>query len=190
MLAAFAVFGISIQIFMPYLILYYEKSLGMENYVLIMAPAIILASVITVFYGKLYDHVGFIKSVIPTVLFLMIGYLLLYFCKTTLFVFAGSLFMMTGYLTGMAIFGAVIRDNTPVAQTGLFQGMRIFGQVFIPGIVGPAIGAYVLRNAQMTVNSDGTTSFIPSSSIFMAAFVVAIILMVVLGMIARNKRNK
>lgn len=189
-LAAFAVFGISIQIFMPYLILYYEKSLGMENYVLIMAPAIILASVITVFYGKLYDHVGFIKSVIPTVLFLMIGYLLLYFCKTTLFVFAGSLFMMTGYLTGMAIFGAVIRDNTPVAQTGLFQGMRIFGQVFIPGIVGPAIGAYVLRNAQMTVNSDGTTSFIPSSSIFMAAFVVAIILMVVLGMIARNKRNK
>lgn len=90
-LAAFAVFGISIQIFMPYLILYYEKSLGMENYVLIMAPA---------------------------------------------------------------------------------------------------IGAYVLRNAQMTVNSDGTTSFIPSSSIFMAAFVVAVILMAVLGIIARNKRNK
>lgn len=189
-LAAFAVFGISIQIFMPYLILYYEKSLGMENYVLIMAPAIILASVITVFYGKLYDHVGFIKSVIPTVLFLIIGYLLLFFCKTTLLVFAGSLFMMTGYLTGMAIFGAVIRDNTPSAQTGLFQGMRIFGQVFIPGIVGPAIGAYVLRNAQMTVNSDGTTSFIPSSSIFMAAFVVAVILMAVLGIIARNKRNK
>lgn len=189
-LAAFAVFGISIQIFMPYLILYYEKSLGMENYVLIMAPAIILASVITVFYGKLYDHVGFIKSVIPTVLFLIIGYHLLFFCKTTLFVFAGSLFMMTGYLTGMAIFGAVIRDNTPSAQTGLFQGMRIFGQVFIPGIVGPAIGAYVLRNAQMTVNSDGTTSFIPSSSIFMAAFVVAVILMAVLGIIARNKRNK
>lgn len=189
-LAAFAVFGISIQIFMPYLILYYEKSLGMENYVLIMAPAIILASVITVFYGKLYDHVGFIKSVIPTVLFLIIGYHLLFFCKTTLLVFAGSLFMMTGYLTGMAIFGAVIRDNTPSAQTGLFQGMRIFGQVFIPGIVGPAIGAYVLRNAQMTVNSDGTTSFIPSSSIFMAAFVVAVILMAVLGIIARNKRNK
>ena len=51
---AFAVFGISIQIFMPYLILYYEVSLGLNNYVLIMAPAIILASVITAFYGKLY----------------------------------------------------------------------------------------------------------------------------------------
>ena len=35
-------FGISINIFMPYLILYYEKTLGMTNYVMIMAPAIVL----------------------------------------------------------------------------------------------------------------------------------------------------
>ena len=35
------IFGISIQVFMPYLILYYEESLGMADYVLIMAPAII-----------------------------------------------------------------------------------------------------------------------------------------------------
>ena len=43
-LAAFALFGISIQIFMPYLLIYYEKTLGIENYVLILAPAIILAA--------------------------------------------------------------------------------------------------------------------------------------------------
>ena len=43
-LLAFAGFGISIQVFMPYLILYYEKSLGMTNYVLVMAPAIVLAA--------------------------------------------------------------------------------------------------------------------------------------------------
>ena len=58
---AFAVFGISIQTFMPYLILYYEKTLGMNNYVLIMAPAIILAAVITAFYGRAYDRFGFQK---------------------------------------------------------------------------------------------------------------------------------
>ena len=48
-LIAFAVFGISIQIFMPYLILYYQVSLQMDDYVLIMAPAIVLASVATAF---------------------------------------------------------------------------------------------------------------------------------------------
>ena len=57
-LGAFAVFGISIQTYMPYLILYYEKGLGMANYVLIMAPAIIFAAVVTALYGKVYDMTG------------------------------------------------------------------------------------------------------------------------------------
>ena len=54
-LALFILFNISIQIFMPYLILYYEVSLGMANYVFIMAPAIILAAIATAFWGKVYD---------------------------------------------------------------------------------------------------------------------------------------
>ena len=58
-LLLFILFNISIQIFMPYLILYYEVSLGMADYVLIMAPAIILASVVTAFWGKVYDRRGF-----------------------------------------------------------------------------------------------------------------------------------
>ena len=57
-LLAFIIFNISIQIFMPYLILYYEVSLGMTGYVFIMAPAIVLASVVTVLWrmacGRLY----------------------------------------------------------------------------------------------------------------------------------------
>ena len=55
----FILFNISIQIFMPYLILYYEVSLNMTNYVLIMAPAIILASVVTALWGKVYDKKDF-----------------------------------------------------------------------------------------------------------------------------------
>ena len=182
-IGAFAIFGISIQTFMPYLILYYEQTLGMDNYVLIMAPAIILAATITAFYGKLYDMLGFETSVIPTVITLMTGYVLLYFCRGTALVFLGSLFMMTGYLTGMAVFGAMIRDHTPVEKAGLFQGIRIFGQVFIPGIVGPAIGALVLKNAATIINSDGTSSFLPNRNIYLAAFITAVVLALVLMMI-------
>ncbi len=185
---AFAVFGISIQTFMPYLILYYEVSLGIKNYVIIMAPAIILAAIITAFYGKLYDMLGFQMSVIPTIMELMIGYTFLYVFRSTLPVFIGSLFMMTGYLTGMAIFGAMIRDNTPKDKTGLFQGLRIFGQVFIPGIIGPALGAAVLKNAKTIVNGDGTTSFIPNKNIYLAAFLVAVLLLIVLNLIFRMIR--
>ena len=177
----FAVFGTSIQVFMPYLLIYYEKTLGMDNYVLIFAPAIILAAAITVFYGRLYDSQGFVKSIIPVIMMLMLGYTVLYYTKTTVPVFIGSLLMMTGYLTGMSVFGAMIRDNIPEGRSGQFQGVRIIGQVFIPGLIGPALGAWVLRDAEVIVNNDGTTSFIPDRAIWAAAAAVLVLLIAVLS---------
>lgn len=168
-LLAFIVFNISIQIFMPYLIIYYEVSLQMKDYVLIMAPAIVLASVVTAFWGRVYDKKGFLFSGLIAVIALLLGYGVLYFTKTTLPVFIGSLLMMSGYLAGMAVFGARIRDNTPVGKAGRLQGIRIFSQVLIPGVVGPAIGKKVLENAELLVNNDGTTSFVPNENIFLAA---------------------
>ena len=186
---AFAVFNISIQTYMPYLILYYEKSLGMTDYVLIMAPAIIVAAAITAFYGKFFDMAGFKTSVLPTIFMLMAGYVLLFFGRSTPVVFVGSLLMMTGYLTGMSIFGAMIRSLIPENRAGQFQGIRIIGQVLIPGIIGPSIGAAVLKNAATVTNSDGTTSFIPNRNIFLAAFLVAILVLVLLACIFRFVRN-
>ena len=78
----------------------------------------------------------------------MAGYVILLFTRTTVPVFIGSLFMMTGYMTGMSVFGAMIRDHIPENKSGQFQGIRIIGQVLIPGIIGPAIGAFALRNAE------------------------------------------
>ncbi len=106
-------------------------------------------------------------------LMLITGYIVLYFFKATLPVFIGSLFMMSGYLAGMASFGARIRDNTPEGKAGRLQGVRIFSQVLIPGVVGPAIGKKVLENAEVIVNNDGTTSFVPNENIFLAALIAA-----------------
>ena len=185
-LMAFAVFGISIQIFMPYLIIYYEKTLGITNYVLIMAPAIIAAAVVTAFYGKVYDNYGFNFSIRIPVAMLALGCFMLYIGRETLPVFVGSLFMMSGYLTGMSVFGAKIRDLIPENRAGQFQGVRIIGQVFVPGLIGPAIGAVVLKNAELITNSDGTTSFLPNANIWKAAIFVLAVLVVVLMLIKRH----
>ena len=183
----FAIFGISIQIFMPYLLIYYEKTLGMDNYVLIFAPAILIAAAVTVFYGRLYDIWGFMKSVMPVCAMLAAGYLLLYFTVDTAPVFAGSLLMMAGYLTGMSVFGAMIRDGIPGGRSGQFQGVRIIGQVFIPGLIGPAVGAWVLRDADMIVNSDGTESFLPDRGIWAAALVAVAVLAIMLALTMKDK---
>ncbi len=186
-LLAFIIFNISIQIFMPYLIIYYEVSLGMKDYVLIMAPAIILASVVTALWGKVYDKKGFNFSGVFAIAFLIAGYIVLYLTRATAPVFIGSLLMMSGYLSGMAVFGAAIRDNTPQGFSGRLQGVRIFSQVLVPGVVGPAIGKKVLENAEVIVNNDGTTSFVPNANIFLSAL-IAVVLVLPFFIIRKNKK--
>ncbi|MBR4291922.1 MAG: MFS transporter [Oscillospiraceae bacterium] len=179
-LGALAVFNISIQVFMPYLILYYTVALGMDNYVLIFAPAIIVAAVFTALYGKVYDKKGFGIAIVPTLVLLMLGYIGLYFFRTTAPVFIASLVMMCGFLGTGAMLGAKVRTHTPENKSGMFQGLRIVAQVLIPGVIGPAIGAKVLANADTIVNDDGTTSFIPNANIFLVALIVLLFVWIVL----------
>ena len=186
-LGAFIIFNISIQIFMPYLILYYEVSLKMANYVFVMAPAIIIASIVTAFWGKVYDGRGFKFASRFSLLWLALGYVLLYFFTGTALVFVGSLLMMCGYLAGMAVFGAKIRDLIPEGSAGAFQGVRIFSQVLVPGVIGPFIGKCVLANAETVLNNDGTYSFVPNVNIFLAALVALLVLAALLML--RRKDN-
>lgn len=184
-LAAFAVFGISIQVFMPYLILYYNVTLAMDNYVLIMAPAILIAALVTAFFGRLYDKVRFFGAILPAMAFLIVGYVILALFTQIPAVFLGSLLMMCGYLCGMAVFGAMIREKTPPNRAGMFQGLRIVAQVLIPGVIGPMIGRMVLQNAGQHLNDDGTYSFIPDRTIFVAAAIVVLFVLALLPVIRR-----
>ena len=188
--ASLAVFNISIQIFMPYLILYYTESLGMDNYVLVFAPAIALAATFTALYGKVYDAKGFQKAVIPTIGLLMAGYVGLYFFRATAPVFVATLVMMCGFLGTGAMLGAKVRTHTPENKSGMFQGLRIFGQVLVPGVIGPAIGAAVLKNAETIVNDDGTTSFIPNENIFLVALIALLLVWFVLVPLFRMDRKE
>jgi uncharacterized membrane protein YeaQ/YmgE (transglycosylase-associated protein family) len=97
--------------------------------------------------------------------------------------------MMCGYLSGMAVFGAKIRDLTPNGRSGMFQGVRIFAQVLVPGVVGPFIGKTVLSDAEIIVNNDGTESFIPNESIFLAALITAAVVALVLPLMRKNERK-
>ena len=173
-LIAFAIFGISIQIFMPYLIIYYTETLLMQDYVFIMAPAIILASIFTVIWGRVYDKLGFNKSIIPSLSLLALGYIFLFAFTNKPCVFIGSLLMMCGYLSGVAVFGAIIRDSIPESKAGMFQGLRIIGQVLIPGVIGPEISKLILKDAP-TKLIDGVVTFIPTNWIFLGALAVIVL---------------
>ena len=97
--------------------------------------------------------------------------------------------MMCGYLSGMAVFGAKIRELTPEGRSGMFQGVRIFSQVLVPGVVGPFIGKTVLANAEKIVNNDGTESFVPNEGIFLAALVAIAVLAIFLVVFTKKKKT-
>lgn len=189
-LIAYALFGISINIFMPYLILYYEKTLQMTNYVFVFAPAILIAAIFTAIYGRIYDRRGFAASILPSLILLMAGYVILYFFQSFVPVFIGTVLMLCGYLSGMAVFGAMLRDHTPEHKAGMFQGQRIICQVLLPGIIGPAIGAAVLKNAEMIPDSDGRMVFLPNTNIFLASFIAAIFIFAALIPLLKSLKGK
>jgi hypothetical protein len=118
---------------------------------------------------------------------LMVGYVLLYFFRATVPVFVGSVLMMCGFLGTGAILGAKVRTHTPENRSGMFQGLRIVGQVLIPGVIGPYIGKLILRNAEMITNSDGTQSFLPNADIFLGAFVAILFAWLVMIPLMKKK---
>lgn len=190
-LACFIIFNISIQIFMPYLIIYYERTLNLGgSYVFIMAPAVIIASVVTALWGKVYDKKGYGFSGYISLAWLMLGYVFLFISQNIVIVFIGSLLMMSGYLSGMAVFGAKIRDLTPMGKSGMFQGVRIFSQVFVPGVIGPKIGELILSGAAKIDNGDGTQSFLPNQNIFLGALVAAAVAVGVMYLCRDKKANR
>ena len=101
--------------------------------------------------------------------------------------------MMCGYLAGTAVFGAVIRDHTPENRSGMFQGLRIVAQVLVPGVVGPAISAWVLRDAEK-IMENGQEKFIPNVSIFFAALIAAAVLgaflVLLFGVLNKTRKEK
>ena len=148
-----------------------------------------LAAVFTGLYGKRYDQKGFRAAILPTLILLMTGYVGLYCFRAAAPVFLATLVMMCGFLGTGAVIGAKVRTHTPENKSGMFQGLRIFGQVLIPGVIGPAIGAKILENAATIVNDDGTTSFIPNENIFLGALIAVLAVWFVLIPLFRRKEN-
>lgn len=198
---SFALFGIAIQIFMTFLVQYYQiyipgTTLGMDAYVFVMAPAIILAAVFTFFYGRLYDRYGFFKTILPSLLILSGGLLLLsltFLSRHIALIFIGSLLMMSGYLSSAAVFNAKMRDLTPKDKVGSYQGIKMFAQVLIPMLIGPWIGAVMISgnfSYDMTdvLVPDGYT-YAVNPAIFIGALGVTLLSLLSVALIQKSEKK-
>lgn len=172
------VFSISTQIFMPYMIIYIQAYLKITNYALILGIVLTISSIISVVVGSVIDKIGTDKFYIPSIILLTFGLLMMYFSKEAGTIIISGTIMMSGNLLVTSLINGSIRNNTPNNQAGSIQGLRMIFGVMLPMIIGPFIGAAVIRNSGMTYEELGVIKQVPTANIWLAAAISALLIFI------------
>lgn len=189
-LAAFCLFSCAVQTFFPYLIIYMQNFLKIENYAIVLGVVLILASVISVVGGRFIDKIGKLNFVLPSAAVMFIGLLGMYLVRSSVFVIVAGTVMMGGYMLVTAALSASIRDYTPKDSVGEFQGIRMIFAVMVPMIIGPAIGAAVIKNSGSTYVELGTVKNVPTPSIFLASAIVLLLVIIPIIFLKRRAQDE
>ena len=187
-LLAFTLFSIGVQVFFPYLIVYFQHYLKMDNYAVVLGAVLLFASLVSVLAGRFLDKYGKLNFVLPAAGIMIGGLIGLYCVRTATGVMIAGGVMMSGYMLVTAALSALIRDYTPKDKAGHFQGVRMVFAVCLPMIVGPFIGSTVIRSGGAVYEDLGVVKNVPTPAIFLAAAVcVLLVILPVIGLYGRKK---
>ena len=187
-LLALCIYSIAVQIFFPYLIIYMQTYLQLDNYAIVLGVVLIIASAVSVIGGRFIDRVGTLRFVIPAGLVMLLGLVLMFFTRGMLPVICAGTVMMSGYMLLQAALSASVRDHTPADAAGQFQGIRMVFAVLIPMCTGPHIGSFIigLTGAGATYEDLGTVKQVPTPWIFLAAAAVLLLVLIPLTLMKRR----
>lgn len=197
------IYGISCQVFMPYMIIYMQEYLAFTvlEYSAVFAIAIIGGALINLYLTRLSDRKNKVRMLYIGTPIFALGLFGMYLSrgmdKLPLLIIFGifGLIMITGYIFIAALSGAIIRDNTREGAVGKLQGVRMVFAVLIPMLIGPLIGNAInaARNIPIS-NPDSanamTTLYIPAPEIFLVAAIIALLLLPVIPILDRMYRKK
>jgi len=172
-LAAWAVFGTSTQVFLPYLIIYVQRYLRIDDYAVVLGATLLTASVVSVVGGRVLDPVGPSPAILPVTGLFIARLLSMFLARDMGPVIGAGVVMMSGFMLGVAAVSATVRNLTPPDAAGQVQGLRMVFAILIPMVVGPFIGAAVISGADETFIDLGVVKQVPTPWIFVAAAVVA-----------------
>ena len=186
------VFAIAEQIAMPYQIIYYTKTLGYGYYEIgvNLGLMVLLAGICGVFFGRLVDRLGKPKLLLVALFVSALGFLLVSLAKDMVFLCVAIFVMAFGMVAKLIVTGAWIKDLTPPASAGQFQGIRMIFWVLLPMVIGPFIGERIITFFGQPIVVDGKAGFLPTYLIFVAAAVATLLaLLPVLNLIRGAKRE-
>ena len=196
------IYGITCQIFMPYLIIYMKSYLGFGTleYSAVFAVAILVGAGVNLYLTRLSDRKDKTKLLGIAAVILSIGLLAMYLSRgmghvanLILFGVAGCV-MIIGYIFISALSGALVRDYTPEGEVGKLQGVRMVFSVLVPMVIGPMIGNGINAIRKIPLNSNDaadalTTAYIPAPEIFLAGAVFALLILAVVPLLKKATKK-
>lgn len=194
-LVALCIFNISMQIFFPYIFVYLQYVIlpASDNPSFYTTPHILAALLAFVFsvaalilLMKLANK-NKAAALIPATFLFAVGLLVMFATNNLLWIFAGLVVAVAGYLTLMIQLNASIRDFTPVGKAGLFQGIRLIFLVMLPMVIGPKLGELACYQSGTTyLDEYGVSQIVPSSGMFLYAAIGSLFVLIPLFILMKK----
>lgn len=185
-LLAYLVAGTASQVFIPYLIIYVQRFLGIEDYAILLAVVLISASVVSVLGGRVIDKVGKVRAIQPAAAIFALGLVLMFFAREMAAAMVAGTVMMSGFMLTIAAINATVRDHTPADRVGSVQGLRMIFAIMGPMVLGPFLGSAVIIGADETYLDLGQVRQVPTPWLFLAAAAVLVLLPPVVAALRRH----
>ena len=207
-LLIYFIYGVAIQVYFPYLMVYIEKSCNIANtgtsfltpFAIVMAVALLVGSVLSVVIGIIADKVGKAKMIIPVIVILIIGLFMMFFIPyigndTLRIVYAAisGLIMILGYVSVPTVLNSLVRSNIPKGKEGTFMGIRMIFVVALPMCIGPFIGdALNKAYGENYVGDYGVESPLPSNYGYLVSLFILVIaiILIIFALIKGRKENR
>lgn len=183
--------AIADQITLPYLFIYLENFVGISKSILgtVILMLTLIAGVASYIFGNLLIRWDRRRTAIILGLIYAAGVLIFSLLRSvpTLFVL-GTLYVVPMMLIRV-LTGAWSMDLYPAGSRGQFQGVRMIFQVMIPMMVGPLIGSIIITQVGIPTILNGQAGFIPTSEIYWANALVALLAVIPLLFIPRKENE-
>ncbi len=195
-LLSYLVFGIATQIFFPYLIIYFQYSLGFEGleFMICLGVVLVIGSILTVLVSILMDKLGRDRLLIPVMIVAIIGLVLVYFVGKGQLIFAiiAGIIMLFGYICGGSVLNAIVRAHVPEGQEGTFMGVRMIFAVTLPMVSGPYIAQVIVDNfaTEQYENEYHTLQNLPPALIWIVAAAVLLLVFIPIFFYLRNEKKE
>jgi MFS family permease len=183
-----AICCIAQQVYFPFILIYIEFFLGIEDYALILGVVLTMAGILSVLGGRLIDRYGkkrffYIYNGVFTIgLFLTFihgRFLISEDSNILVFLIVAQIIMIGGNMLMVAVLNASIRDYMPEAKRGYFNGIRLIFFVLFPMVTGPFIGARIIMGSGATyLDEFGHIQTVPNPELFLGAGIIALLLFI------------